>query len=138
MMLAGNRLTTCEPGLHERRQVQGLTLPGMLKSEIAMAKSNYLVWLSREAGHSFMGLVDTQQNLNTRFCISGHMVGEWPGVGFWLDVEWVKERTIPDNRLLNKWVVKPRKCLILWGYVTHIQEGDDKGTIGFKAVKGDE
>jgi hypothetical protein len=98
------------------------------------AIKEWIVWLSRGAGESFLGLEPASNGTNRRFCILGKMTAEAFGIGFWLEVDAVQEWAIPSNTVARQWTVSPKTCLIRWDFITHIQQRSGEEQVGFLQV----
>jgi hypothetical protein len=79
----------------------------------------YTVWLTEPGGRAFMGKPDEPES---RWRLYGHYVGDEPGIGFWLKVEYVEQTTAMGEPKLFS--VSPPVCLIPWTLViTHPAAG---------------
>jgi len=86
----------------------------------------YTVWLTDQGGRAFMGKPDEPES---RWRVYGEYVGNEPGVGLWLHVEYVEQTTAMGEPKL--FAVSPPVCLIPWTFVITIQLQGEK----FEGVK---
>lgn len=92
-------------------------------------ENKWIVWLSQQGGQMLLGL-PTTASPKTRFCILGTMTDE-AAVGFWIEIDLIQEWSIRVKRAMKEFTVTPRKCLIRWDFVTHIQIGLAAENAGF-------
>jgi len=104
---------------------------------MAQTKKPLIVWLYPGAAKQFLGLeAEPGKEHPNRFHLVGTMTagamaeGAPAAIGFWMDIESIKERTVPGNYVVNQWTVEPKRCLVRWDVVSLIQEGDDEGVVG--------
>jgi len=99
-------------------------------------EKDWIVWLLSGAGEILLGLSSPANDHVSRFCVLGEMKGDAPaGVGIWIEVDEIQERTIPDNSLVKAFTVSPKTCLIPWGLVAYVQRGRHSEKIGFVQVQ---
>jgi hypothetical protein len=97
-----------------------------------------IVWLLQEAGEIFLGLASSSRApgapMSSRYCVLGKMHGS-DGVGVWIDVDIVQERSVPTGAVANQWNIDPKLCFIKWAYVAYLQKGKtSKPSMGFLPV----
>jgi hypothetical protein len=95
-------------------------------------EKDWIVWLSRDAGEAFLGLSSSRNNETSRYCVMGKMKEEAPaGFGVWVEIDEVQERSIPDSGLMKTFTVRPKTCLIPWGFISYVQRGRHSQEVGF-------
>ena len=76
------------------------------------------IWLLDEAGKLFLG--PPQPKAVRQWAVLGKVVGE-SGVGVWIEIDELRERTGHDAQVDRVWKISPPLCLIKWSFVITIQ-----------------
>ena len=81
------------------------------------------LWLEDTAAKLFLGLLDEHHRAR-RWVVIGTVASLEAGIGVWIDVEYVEQRTsgIGDAKARRlRYEVNPSRCLIRWDYVITAQ-----------------
>ena len=93
----------------------------MKEGSIVATNDQWVVWVSQDAGRQILGLGDQGDQRQTRFSVIGLKAREAFNFGLWLEVEAVEEWAVPENIVIGRWTVSPKKCLLPFQLIQYIQ-----------------
>jgi hypothetical protein len=77
-----------------------------------------VIWLLDEAGKLFLG--PPQPKAVRQWAVLGKVASE-TGVGVWIEIDELRERTGHDSEVAKTWKISPPLCLIKWSFIITIQ-----------------